>query len=195
MKKKSIIILISFTFFILVLSIKSYAGYQNFESIDYDVTLNSDSSMDVIETWNIYISGTNTLFKDFELDSSKYSGITNVKVARIDNNEEVYLEQIFQEEYHVPEGCYYGLENNNNQFEIAWNVGLDSSSDTRKYKIYYTVEDAVKIYNDCTELYWQFLGVKNGISSKKITGTIKLPKPVSDIEKLDRKSTRLNSSH
>ena len=184
MKKKSIIILISFTFFILVLSIKSYAGYQNFESIDYDVTLNSDSSMDVIETWNIYISGTNTLFKDFELDSSKYSGITNVKVARIDNNEEVYLEQIFQEEYHVPEGCYYGLENNNNQFEIAWNVGLDSSSDTRKYKIYYTVEDAVKIYNDCTELYWQFLGVKNGISSKKITGTIKLPKPVSDIEKL-----------
>ena len=184
MKKKSIIILISFTFFILVLSIKSYAGYQNFESIDYDVTLNSDSSMDVIETWNIYISGTNTLFKDFELDSSKYSGITNVKVARIDNNEEVYLEQIFQEEYHVPEGCYYGLENNNNQFEIAWNVGLDSSSDTRKYKIYYTVEDAVKIYNDCTELYWQFLGVKNGISSKKITGTIKLPKTVSDIEKL-----------
>lgn len=185
LRKKIIYILIFFISFFLILNIKSYAGYQNWNSLNYDVTVNLDGSMDIIETWNIYISETNTVFKDFELDYEKYSGITDVKVSLVEG-EEIPLTQIFEEQYHVATGCYYALplSSDYNKFEIAWNVGLDDSSSTRTYKIYYTIKDAVKIYNDCTELYWMFLGEDNAISGKNITGTIKLPQNVSNNEKL-----------
>lgn len=166
----------------IVLNDVSYAGTQHLNSIDYDVQINSNGSMNVTETWDIHISETNTLFKDFELNQSKYSGITDVKVKNLDTGRN--LTQINQEMYHVTEDCYYGLPISSNKFEIAWGVGLDDSSDTRKYEISYTVEDAIAVYQDCSELYWQFIGVDNGVPAKKVTGTIQLPAPVQDLEKL-----------
>ena len=139
--------------------------------------------MDVIETWNVYISETNTLFKDFDLNNDNYE-ITNVKISRVNGETEYDLKQIFVEQYHVDPNCYYGLMIDSDTFEIAWNVGLDNSSDNRVYKMYYKVENAVKIYNDCTELYWQFLSKENSMTGDNITGRIKLPYSVSDIEKL-----------
>lgn len=183
LNKKIIYILIFFITFLLILNIESYAGYQNWNSLNYDVTVNSDGSMNVVETWNIDISETNTLFKDFVIDKSKYSEISDVMVSRVEDSE-TPLTQIYEEQYHVDSGCYYALPIKGNKFEIAWNVGLDDSSSTRIYKIYYTIEDAVKIYNDCTELYWMFLGKDNEIPGENITGTIRLPQSVSNIEKL-----------
>ncbi len=184
LRKKVLFVFLLFALFVLLFNIRSYAGTQKWNALDYDVSVNSDGSMDVIETWDISISETNTLFKDFELDTTKYSGISDVKVSLVENGVETPLKQIYQEQYHVTSGCYYGLQINYATFEIAWNVGLDNSSATRTYKIYYKVKDAVKIYNDCTELYWMFLSTNNGIGGKNITGTIKLPGKVTDIEKL-----------
>ena len=183
-KNKIIYLTLFFVLIFLIFNVKSYAGTQSWNSLDYDVTLNSDGSMDVVETWDIYISETNTIFKDIQIDSSKYSEITNVKVSKIDGIE-IPLTQIYEEQWHVDTGCYYALPiENGDKFEIAWNVGLDNSSGTRTYKLYYTIKDAVKVYDDCTELYWQFLGTDNEITGKNITGTIKLPEPVSNIENL-----------
>ncbi len=182
--KKKILTIFMFVFaIILFANVPAYAGYQEWNSLDYDVTINKDGSMDVVETWDVYVSETNTLFKTFSMDNGNYE-ITNVKVTKIDGNEEIPLNQIFVEQYHVDENSYYGLINKNGKFEIAWNVGLDDSYDDRVYKMYYTVEDAVKIYNDCTEMYWQFLSNENSMTGKNVTGTIKLPNPVSDLEKL-----------
>ena len=50
-------------------------------NLDFDVQINSDGSMDVVETWNIDISETNTLYKTFKFDSTKYSSITNGEVS------------------------------------------------------------------------------------------------------------------
>ena len=122
MKNKTILILVFLAIFLLGLNTKSYAGYQSWNSINYDVTLNSDSSMDVIETWDVNVEYTNTLLKNFELDNSKYSNITNVKVFEVVNNEPIPLQQIYEEQWHVDAGCYYALpvSNNPSKFEIAW---------------------------------------------------------------------------
>ena len=181
LKKKFIISLI-FVAMLLMLKNISYAGTQRWNSVDYDVTLNEDGSMDVVETWDIYVSETNTLFKNFEIDSSKYSGITDVNVKDISTGKEFI--QINEEMYHVTKDCYYALPISGGKFEIAWGVGLDSSSANKKYQISYTIEDVVTVYNDCSELYWQFVGTDNGIPANKVTGTIKLPSAVSDLEKL-----------
>ena len=182
---KLIFFTLIFLLILLAWSPKAFAGTQEWNALNYDVNVLPNGDMEVVETWDVYISETNTLFKDFNVDYEKYSGIKDVRVSRVKDGSEMFLEQIYEEQYHVDSGCYYGLYiNNGKQFEIAWNVGLDNSSATRTYKIYYTVKDAVKVYNDCTELYWQFVGKENTMGGDNITGTIKLPRPVSDMEKL-----------
>ena len=55
-------------------------------SLNFDVQINSDGSMDVVETWNIDISDTNTLFKTFKKDRSKYTAITDGSVSKISSS-------------------------------------------------------------------------------------------------------------
>ena len=85
--------------------------------------------------------------------------------------------------YHVPKGYYYALKTKADEFEIAWGVSINNYA-TKKYQISYTVTDVVKTYNDCSEFYWKFIGTSNGIPADKVTGTIKLPKPVSNMENI-----------
>lgn len=183
LKKKILFASIFIVAVILFLSTSSFAGTQNWNALDYDVTLNADGSMDVIETWDVSISETNTMFKRFKIGGDNYK-IKNARVSKVENGKEIPLEDVNEEQYHVDPGGYYGLMIDSSTFEIAWHVGLDNSRGDRVYKMYYTVDNAVKIYNDCTELYWQFLSKDNSMYGENVTGTIRLPKEVSDIEKL-----------
>lgn len=182
--KKNLILMFLFIVICFGFSTVSNAGYQEWNSLNYDVRLNSDGSMTVTENWDVYISETNTLFKDFDVSNLYTKILDDVNVVQVIEGVDVPLERIYEEQYHVDSGCYYGLMTKPNVFEIAWNVGLDNSSDTRNYKISYTVPNVVTKYNDCTELYWQFLSSDNGMSGKNITGIITLPSPVSNLENL-----------
>lgn len=176
-----------FLIFLLIMSTNVLAGEQQWNSLNYDVTLDMYGNARIVETWDVYISETNTMFKDFDLYSqdNRYD-IRDVSVSQIVNGTEKPLNQIYEEQYHVDSGCYYGLmkSGESDVFEIAWNVGLDDSSDNRVYKISYMVDNAVKIYNDCAEFYWKFLSKDNVMTGENITGTIHLPSNVSNIEKL-----------
>lgn len=175
MKKfKRIFWILLFTIsFIIIGNTSSNASYQKLNSLDFQAYINDDGSMYVIEDWDIKIEETNTLFKNFEMNSSKFSDITNVKVTDLSKGKS--LTKINQEMYHVTKDCYYALEIDDDKFEIAWGVGLDNSSATKKYRIEYVVEDVVAKYSDCAELYWQFVGDNFEINATKITGTIHLP--------------------
>ena len=157
---------------LLIFNVKSEAALE-LNELDFDVQINSDGSMDVIETWDINVSETNTLFKTFKVDNSKYSSITEVQVTDISSN--INFSQINEEMYHVTKNCYYALRNSDGAFEIAWGVGLDNSSARKTYQISYKVNDAIAKYNDYSELYWQFIGEDFEIDADKITGTIYLP--------------------
>lgn len=167
----SIILLVLTTFSIYVRADDSSSLY--LDKLKFDVTVNEDGSMDVVETWNIDISHVNTLYKTFKMDDEKFTSIKNVKVKDITANRE--FTQIDEEMYHVTENCYYGLINSKGNFEIAWGVGLDDRYATRTYEISYTVVDAIGKYNDYAELYWQFIGEDFEVDADKITGTITLP--------------------
>ena len=164
---------------IILISNKVKAGSINLNNLDFEIQLNEDGSMDVTENWNAKISNTNTMFKDFYLDSTKFKEITNVEVYRIDSGNVQKLTKINEEMYHVTKNCYYGLPISGNKFEIAWGVSVNGT-ETRKYQVKYRVIDAVKTYTDCSELYWQLVGKDNAIPVTKLTGIIKLPKAVSE---------------
>lgn len=172
--KKLLLIVISIMTFLLVFSAKVEAS-QELNELTFEVQINEDGSMDVTELWDIYISETNTLFKTFEKDNSKYSKITDVNIKDVTNGENKQFKQINEEMYHVTKDCYYAMTNSNGLFEIAWGVGLDDDSDTRIYQISYTVKDAVAKYNDYSELYWKFIGDNFEIDAHEIKGTIYLP--------------------
>ena len=175
MKIKKILITVILALSFLLLSNVKVEATLELQELDIKAQINEDGSMNITETWDIYISETNTLFKTFEIDNSKYSGITEVEVTEITDAQNNTFTQINEEMYHVTKDCYYALENSNGMFEIAWGVGLDDDSDTRQYQISYKVIDAVAQYNDYSELYWQFVEDNSNIYIKKAKGTIILP--------------------
>lgn len=178
---KIIIAIIAFLSIIIISNISNASGGLRLKNLNYDVMLNSDGSANVIETWRISIEDTNTLFKTFEIDSSKYKEITDVKVTEIKSSGNVDFRKINQYKYHVDKNCYYALVNKG-KFEIAW--GAHAEDVTRTYKISYKIIDAVKNYNDCSEFYWQFISTDSEIPANKVTGTIKLPNIVENLEEL-----------
>ena len=170
--------------FLLIGTVKANAGTLNLNNLDFNVQINDDGSMDVTETWNISISQTNTLYKSFKTDTSKYSKITNVDVKEITKGNNNNFIETDEWAYHVKKGYYYGTENEDGNFEIGWGVGLDNSRATKKYQISYTVEDAILKCNDCAELYWQFVGEDFEINANKIKGAILLPEDVNGIDEI-----------
>ncbi len=182
--KKFIFIIAFLGLYLMFNSTISNAGTQEYNSLDFQAYLNTDGSMYVVETWDIYVSNTNTLYKNFEMDKKRFSGITDVKVTDVTDGYKAF-KQIYEQMYHVTDNCYYGLEmDDGDKFEIAWGTGLENSTATKKYKIEYVVEDAVAMYNDCSELYWQFVGNNNEIEAQKVTGTIHLPNRASSKDEI-----------
>lgn len=175
-KKLPFLITCIFVFISMFMSVEASGSDLDLNSLDFNVQINSDGSMDVVETWDIDIEETNTLFKTFKKDSTKYTSISNGKVSKINaNGEEIAFRDAKAYHYHLPTNQYYFLSRGNT-YEVAWGTGYENSSGRETYKISYHVDGAVIKYNDCAELYWQFLGSDFEIPAKKITGTIKLPK-------------------
>ena len=156
---------------------------QYLNHLNYDVSLNEDGSINVVETWDVYVKDTGTLFKNFTLSNYLYGDITDVRVKDLENNRE--LTQIYQEQYHVGNNLFYALDIGGNVFEIAWGTGMSTSSGNRKYQVSYKIEDVITSYYDCQEFYWKFIEEgKNTIPVKSLTGTITLPQDVENIENL-----------
>lgn len=176
MKLKKYIFRTLFIFALLFLwNTSVYAGDLELRNLKYNVKLNSDGSANVTETWDIAIEDTNTLFKTFEIDKTKYSGITNVSLVETTDVTSKPFTQIYQEKYHVDKNCFYALTNSKGQFEIAWGVHEDDDYARRTFEINYTIIDAIKNYADCSEFYWQFISTESAIPARKVTGVITLP--------------------
>ena len=135
-------------FFSLLIGNQVKAGSIKLNKLDFEIQLNEDGSMDVVENWNAKITDTNTMFKDFYLDSSKFKKITNVEVYRVSSGNKQKLTQIDKEMYYVTKNCYYGLPISGNKFEIAWGVSVNGT-ETRNYQVKYKVVDVIKTYADC----------------------------------------------
>ncbi len=179
--KRICFIFLLFLSILLIANISKASSGLRLKNLNYEVQLNSDGTADVIETWRISIENTNTLFKTFEIDESKYSEITDVKVEEVKNGENISFNKINRYQYHVDKNCYYALMNDG-KFEIAW--GVSAKDVTKTYKISYKIVDAVKNYNDCSEFYWQFISTDSEIPANLVQGTIKLPTQVVNKEDL-----------
>ena len=78
-KKTLLFVLILFlTFICLQQKVRAESNlYLN--NLDFSVQINSDASMNVTEYWDIYIEETNTLYKSFTKDNTKYTGTVTIR--------------------------------------------------------------------------------------------------------------------
>lgn len=173
------IVIVFFIGFALIKS-TDYEKMQIMNNLDYEVSLNEDGSMYVVETWDVYVKNTGTLFKDFE-NNDKFP-ISDVSVKNLSTNGE--LRKIDYEIYSVPTGSYYVEDIGHNTMEVAFGTGMGQTKGNIKYQISYKIDNVINTYKDCQEFYWQFLSEANTIPCKKVTGKIKLPRNVNDIENL-----------
>lgn len=182
--KKVTIILIFILLFLIIGRIKSEAKSSDLylENLEFNSIIEKNGDMVVNETWDIDIENTNTLYKTFKIDDTKYNAITDVTVTDITDGQEKEFKQIDELMYHVTKNCYYAMENDDGDFEIAWGVGLDDESQHKTYRITYRVKGAVAKYSDYAELYWQFVGKDFSVDAKNIKGTIYLPEMVENKE-------------
>ena len=108
------VLLLILAFMFLILPNNTYAMSQKLNNLNFYITVNEDASIDVTEVWNVYMSETGTLFKTFEIDSSKYSKIDDVLVKEAGSNEE--FTKMYSYMYNVPEDSYYALKNPEGDF-------------------------------------------------------------------------------
>lgn len=185
MKKIGRILLFVVVLFFTIIYLQNKVNadsYLYLNSLEFYVEVNQDASINITEYWDIDIEETNTLYKSFKTDNTKYTEITDVKITEITDGINKALLKQNNWEYHVDKGKYYGTKNKNGDFEIGWGVGLDNSNDTRKYKIEYKVKNAIAKYNDYAELYWQLIGEDFEIDADKVTGIIVLPEDANSKE-------------
>lgn len=179
LKRIGIVIFFSILMLILFTGATKAASDFDLEKMDFKATVDEAGNMQVTETWQVDIDGeTNTLFKTF----SKYTSITNVTVKETTNGSSNKFTQSSRYQYHVDTDKYYAMKNSSGDFEIAW--GVNKSSGRRTYVINYTISDAVKVYNDCAEIYWQCIGKDFSSPIDEVTGTITLPAKVEVIDNL-----------
>ena len=183
MKLKKILTGFIITITLILLNATSSEASLHLKNLDFTAQINEDGSMDVVETWDINVSDTNTLYKTFKIDNTKYSGISNVFVQDITSGTNKNFKKSDIWKYHLDKGHYFGGINNNNEYEIAWGVSIETTT-RKQYLIRYTVKDVIKKYNDCAELYWQIVGSDFEVSADNITGIIKLPNKVSNKDEL-----------
>ncbi len=181
MKKAKICLTILITIIVIGIT-KAVSADLALNTLEFEANIKENGDMEVTEYWDIRIQDTNTLYKYFKRDSTKFSGIGDVLVTDITNGGNIKLTRDILWQYHVTKNHYYGALNKERNFEIGWGVGLDNSTATREYKIKYTVKDAITKYEDCAELYWQFIGNGFEVPAKKVTGKIILPQSAENKE-------------
>ncbi len=183
MKTKKILFCVIFALICLVFMMPEvFAGEQELKSLDFDITAKDNGDVTIVETWDIEVYDTNTLFKTFIYDA-EYS-FKDVSVVDLTNGDGVQMKDVGQYMYHVTPGGYYALDNTSGDFEIAWSADCEGVTRDKKYKITYTVANLVDVYNDCAALYWKLIGYDFEIPAENITGTIHLPHAINNEEEI-----------
>ncbi len=184
---KLVMILFIAVVLLLIMMPQCFAGDQELKSLDFDITLNDKGDMKVVETWDIKVYDTNTLFKTFSYSKNKGGNykITDVTVKDLTNGDGYQMRDVGQWMYHVDKGGYYAANNDDGMFEIGWSADSVDKTSHKKYKITYTVENLVNVYNDCSEFYWILTGYGASIiPAENVTGTVHLPLAVSNLDDL-----------
>ena len=138
-------------------SIKSYY----YDSIEVDITVNQDSTFDVIEKQTYNLTGSfGYFYRDIEIKDFDY--ISNIKVY--DGQGEMFDE------------IKYDLSYENNRRHIQWNFPRRQfDNEIKSWSIEYKVNGGLGFYKEYDELYWNAIFADRDVKVKNAKITVHLP--------------------
>ena len=176
-KKKILIIALIFALFFIFNKVSSYAQENELVSIEYDIKVRSNGDMDVVETWQVYIDQLASIHKYFETtEDNTLSNIQNIRLTEVIDNQEISFEEGTITNANLSEDNYFAIQASPSKMFITWNPKQKSTAyvDTKIYKIYYTIKNALKMYNDCAEIEWDFFDSEDSMPVKGVARMISL---------------------
>ncbi len=186
-KKKILIITLIFALFFIFNKASSYALENELVSIDYEINVTSNGDMDVVETWQISINELENINKYFKTtEDNTLSNIQNIRLTEVVNNKEINFEEGTLTNVNLSNDNYFAVQASSSKMFITWNPKPENTtySEIKIYKIYYTIKDALKMYNDCAEIEWNFFDSEDSMTAKEITGRISLEELSSRFEEI-----------
>ena len=161
-----------FVFFCFSLGLSNFFSRTEvyLKNMNADYKVNEDGSMDVVETWETVFTGSDYSAGSKVLDVSQHGEEYELKSIRdLTNNKDYKLDASARE---YDEGyCKQFMQGGRTYFEWYDDFG----DETRTFEITYTVKNAVRLYNDTAELYWQFVGSDFELSIDNAVCTVTMP--------------------
>lgn len=159
----------------LVFGVNVEARDTHLKKLDFNIVLHENGDMTVTETWDVSFSENqhNVGFKTIDLKGLA-GEIIDIRVSQgaTEFTYAEYGEKVHDPDYKGQVGTF-STHVYKNELWIEWYI---NEYDTNKtYTISYRITDAVTVYNDTAELYWQFLGTNFSMNIKKVTGKITIP--------------------
>ena len=175
---KKLLIIIVFGLLFIFNNNYANAMSQNLNDLEFDIKIIENGDVRITEIWDANLNDTNTLFKSFTKDS-KFKVISDVSVSEIDKEGNKISTFINSGEYkyHETKGYFHATDDDTGNYEIAWGVSADGS-EHRIFKIAYTIENCVNVYNDCSEFYWKIIGDEWRMVVERVHGKLTLPSAV-----------------
>ena len=157
-----------------------------YEHIDVQMTLHKDTSIDVVETQHVRLSGDwNGLYRDYKL-----YGCDGIDIVDVSENGTVY------QRGSVGHKGGYIVERQKGAVNVKWrsrDVTEPPYSDARTtFKITYRITGGIGQFSSRDVLYWKPLIQDCEYAINKATVTVTLPEPVSIVRRLGQNGMLTN---
>ena len=169
-KKNKIVLFTAILMFVISISNKIYAGTAYPKNMQIKAKIQSNGSMNVVETIVYNISGDlNGTYRDVLLTGENGASKMIVNSVKVDGKYFLY------DSYTLRNGTdgKYNINDINKGQQIR--VFMPSNSGIRTVELNYTLYDVITVYNDIAELYWNFIGDGWNYGIGNVDITIELP--------------------
>lgn len=132
---------------------------------DADITINTDGSVDFVETWVVRFNG--GPFR-FAFRTIPYTRISSIVFQGVSENGREY-ERIGTEEPNT-----YGVESAPGERTLSWYFSPTTNT-TRTFQLRYRVTDALRIYDGGDQFYWTYIEPDRGYTINASRALLHLP--------------------
>ncbi|SHH13043.1 DUF2207 domain-containing protein [Clostridium grantii] len=139
-------------------------------SVDFlniEATVQEDGNMQVRETRTLTFKNGPFTRAFIDIPKKGSNELRNISISEGDKIYE-YTEDITNR----PDG-FFNVSETYDKYHIEWYYNVVEG--TKVFNVDYLVVDAVKVYNDTAELYWNFVGDENAVDAKEVEVIVHLP--------------------
>ncbi|MDZ7682482.1 MAG: DUF2207 domain-containing protein [Fodinibius sp.] len=158
--------LITSLLLVLVSCIQAHSKSYEIPNIRVEVTINEDGTVQITEHLTYSYDGSYS-WAEYELPKSGYSQITNIQISE---DGQTYINS------NSEDPGTFSVSESEQAIRLKWHY--NAKDERRTYTISYTLQDALTIGPEWSQLFWNFLSANRDKDTEQLDITITLPQSV-----------------